>query len=416
MPLGKSSSFPSAGSSCSGETGLLARLLRALRIVAALVLLAASPASAAASPPAGALEYVSEAGYVFGRSTGEDGTVLGFLVSDEGGLAFWSGYQSLGGQAVLGPAISHRFPCGEAVCQAFEQALLRWEPAVAEAQLVDVLSVLHDAGQDPLLASKLRMPPPWDWTERTAGLSQEELEAEHAGLYAASDGLADLAATLGSSLPTVVGRPLAVHSTPAGAVLRGTRGALVDPSTVDARRPAWVLGAGTIARVAGMIPEYALRPAAMPPSAASLPGALAIPKLNLTRALTPLDPEPDGTPPAPERPEEVAWYTDSAKLGEGGNMLLAGHVDWVGAQAVFRNLTLLEPDDEVWVSDVDGVPTQYRVVETGWFTSSSGLLLRYMGNPRGGPPTLTLVTCGGPFDLATRTYAYRFVVRAVPAG
>ncbi|MGI9147469.1 MAG: sortase domain-containing protein [Chloroflexota bacterium] len=64
--------------------------------------------------------------------------------------------------------------------------------------------------------------------------------------------------------------------------------------------------------------------------------------------------------------------------------------------------------------DSEGIALQYCVTETKWYPEGSQVLHQLMVSPGRGPPTLVLVTCGGPFDLASRTYLERLVVRAEP--
>ncbi len=391
---------------------MAARLRRRGAFLVVGAALALSPVAARAA----ALEYpVEPSSYVFGQTLDADGsTVLGYAVTDEGGLAFWSRYVALGGRASLGPALSGRYPCGPGVCQAFERGLLRWGPAAQEAQLVDVLSELHRAGQDARLRQRLGVPAPWDWRARDAGRDPAVSALDHGGLYGATVGLAALADALGAGAEVAIGTPEVVEQVNGAVVLRGTRGALVDPSPDDAGG-AHVLGAGRIAREMGLIPADALAARAMVPSAALPPSRLAIPRLGLDVPLVALDPSPDGSLPAPDEPEQVAWYTDTARLGEGGNLLLAGHVDWIGRQAAFRRLDVLVPGDEVWLSDDAGRQVHYEVAETGSYAVNSPLLQQSMVTSGRGSPTLTLVTCGGVFDVSRQAYMERTLVRGVPS-
>lgn len=359
-----------------------------------LLLLIPARGAAAAS-----LEYVSTDGYVFVRSSTADGLPLGFFVNDADGVGLWSSYQRLGDRGVLGPALGMRYACGPSVCQAFERAVLRWNPSLVEAEPVDVLAEL---GQDSeaLLQHVVHLPRP-----RGASAGEE--------LYDATPGLAATRDALGAARQLVVGLPVVVGQIGLQTVLRGTRGALLDPGQGG---PVSILGGGQIALAAGLIPPAALVPQPVPPSAATEPARLVVQRLELDTPLQSMSPGPDGSLPAPVEPETVAWYTDSARLGEGGTMLLAGHVDWVGRRAAFRELDMLRQGDDVWVSDSAGLTVHYRVTETGWYPEDSPALQHLMVSPGWGPPTLTLVTCGGPFDLASRHYLDRLVVRAERVG
>ena len=354
-------------------------------ICTAALLLAVSPLATA---HAAASEYAIDNGYAFGRSTDADGNLMGFTVTDDGGLGFWSAFQDLGGEAVLGPAISDRFACGDTICQAFERALLRWDPSAATAAPVSVLDEAHASGADEVLSEKLHIPPP-----QTLAVTAVQPVFDQ----------------LGPNAAVWLGTPQAAADAPLGLVVRGSIGAAVLPPGGSA----YVVGAGALAVAAGMVPQSALTLARLPTSSATAPATLWIPRINLNKPLLATDPEADGSLPAPQLPGDVVWYTNSAQLNESGVMVIAGHVDWVGGGAAFFHLSDLQPGDEVWIGDDAGQQTAYQVTSVVLDDGDSQAVRQAITNPGSGPPALTLITCGGPFDVGTRTYLQRLVVTAV---
>jgi len=352
----------------------------------AALLLAVSPLATA---HAAASEYAIDNGYAFGRSTDPDGNLLGFTVTDDGGIGFWSAFQNLGGEAVLGPAISDRFLCGQTICQAFERALLRWDPAAGAATPVSVLDEAHASGADQALEQKLDIPPPQ--------------------AFAMSD-VQPVLDQLGQNAAVWVGTPEAAADTPLGTVVRGSTGAAVLPPG----GAAYVIGAGALAVAAQMVPQSALAMASLPGSSATEPTTLWIPRISLSKPLLAMDPEADGSLPSPQLPGDVVWYTNSAQLNESGIMVIAGHVDWVTGGAAFFHLADLQPGDEVWIGDEAGQQTAYQVTSVSLDDGDSQAVRKAITNPGSGAPALTLITCGGPFDVASRTYLQRLVVTAVP--
>jgi sortase family protein len=352
---------------------------------AAALLLAVSPL---ATVHAAASEYAIDNGYAFGRSTDADGNLDGFTVTDDGGLGFWSAYQQLGGEAVLGPAISARFMCADTVCQAFERALLRWDNSSGSATPLAVLDEVHASGNDAALAQKLHIPSP-------DGSSMGDVQS--------------MLVQLGPNATFWIGTPEAAADTPLGTVVRGTYGAAVLPPG----GAAYIVGAGALAVAAGMVPRTALQTTPLPASAGTPPATLWIPRINLSKSLTATDPEADGYLPAPEGPGNVIWYTNSAQLNESGTMVIAGHVDWVTGGAAFFHLADLEPGDEVSIGDGSGQQATYAVTAVTLDDGDTQAVRQAVTNPGLGAPTLTLITCGGPFDVATRTYLQRLVVTAV---
>lgn len=107
----------------------------------------------------------------------------------------------------------------------------------------------------------------------------------------------------------------------------------------------------------------------------------------------------------------VAWYKETARLGETGNILLAGHLNWWGVpEAVFFDLGTLREGDRVVLRDEEEHAYAYEVE---WVRQESNL----------DPPAeevlgmtdyeaVTLMTCGGQWDSSISEYDERTVARA----
>jgi hypothetical protein len=80
---------------------------------------------------------------------------------------------------------------------------------------------------------------------------------------------------------------------------------------------------------------------------------------------------------------------------------------------VFFRLRELGPGDVVTVLFANGSRSSFEVVARRSYPKSR---LPPELFQRSGRPILALVTCGGAFDQATRSYADNVVVFAVPAG
>src|SRR5207248_3159117 len=106
----------------SGGPPLRARRMQALAFFFALAF-AQLPVAAFAQQPA---DWDVPNGHVFTQTGGSAG--LGYVVSDEGGIAFWSAFQRLGGVPALGYPVSQRFEHGGFVTQAMQKAVLQWRP------------------------------------------------------------------------------------------------------------------------------------------------------------------------------------------------------------------------------------------------------------------------------------------------
>lgn len=115
----------------------------------------------------------------------------------------------------------------------------------------------------------------------------------------------------------------------------------------------------------------------------------------------------------PSNVDEVAWYRHGPGPGGPGSAVLAAHVDLAGqGPGVFFRLPDLAPGDIVEVEMADGAVAAF-VVEARTVYPKDELPVEAIFS-RDGPPTLTLVTCGGGFDRSSRSYDSNVVVYATP--
>jgi hypothetical protein len=122
----------------------------------------------------------------------------------------------------------------------------------------------------------------------------------------------------------------------------------------------------------------------------------------------------DGVMQDPSGPWVVAWYDALGKVGEGGNVVMAGHVDyWDTGPAIFQGVPSLAPGDVISVIGEDGEEYDYQVEWAQLFDVATQLTPEVIQKDivgDTGKESLTLITCGGEFD--GQEYLQRFVVRA----
>lgn len=115
----------------------------------------------------------------------------------------------------------------------------------------------------------------------------------------------------------------------------------------------------------------------------------------------------------PPGPWVVAWYRQTATLGEQGNVVLSGHVDyWDVGPSVFFNLRDLVAGDIIRLTGENDTRYDYTVEWSEVFdidTLTGGKLQEVVGITE--QPAVTLITCGGEFDYANGEYLSRMVVR-----
>jgi hypothetical protein len=191
---------------------------------------------------------------------------------------------------------------------------------------------------------------------------------------------------------------------------------------VRARRAA--LGAllvGVTLAVSGCATESAAAPAptfasldapATPAPAGEQPAVLApsrpvrvqIPSIGVDSELVDLGLQDDGTLEVPSTP------------GERGPAVIAGHVDWAGSPGVFADLRDVAVGDQISVLREDGSTAVFRVGEVGRYPKDAFPTAAVYGDLD--HAALRVITCGGDFDRAARSYVDNTVVFAdlVPTG
>jgi hypothetical protein len=124
----------------------------------------------------------------------------------------------------------------------------------------------------------------------------------------------------------------------------------------------------------------------------------------------------DGAMQDPSGPWVVAWYNELGKIGEGGNIVMAGHVDYyTTGPAIFWEVPHLPAGEVIRLVGEDGNAYEYAVEWTQMYDVATELTPEVIQNDivgDTGQESLTLITCGGEFNPATAEYLQRWVVRA----
>jgi sortase (surface protein transpeptidase) len=124
----------------------------------------------------------------------------------------------------------------------------------------------------------------------------------------------------------------------------------------------------------------------------------------------------DGVMVDPSGPWVVIWYENLGKVGDGGNVVMAGHVDyWSVGPAIFWNIRDLLPGDFLRLLGENGEMFEYAIEWTYLYDVATELTPEVIQNEivgDTGRESLTLITCGGEFVPETAEYLQRYVVRA----
>ena len=145
------------------------------------------------------------------------------------------------------------------------------------------------------------------------------------------------------------------------------------------------------------------------PSSRHVPAQLMIPKIGVAAPVEQVGVDRKNNMDVPSKPTDVAWYKPGPAPGEAGDAVIDGHLDWTTGRAVFWDLHLLQPGDEIGVVARDGARLRFQVTGARSYA--------YTAHPAGlfartGQPQLSLITCSGSWDRGKQTYLQRLVVNA----
>jgi hypothetical protein len=152
-------------------------------------------------------------------------------------------------------------------------------------------------------------------------------------------------------------------------------------------------------------------------AAVAEPVSVSIPAIGVTSDLMRLGLNDDGTVQVPplEREDRAGWYERGPAPGAIGPAVLLGHVDSAEfGPGVFFELGALEPGDAVEVARADGTVAQFTVDRVETHPKDDFPTVDVYGNTD--DAQLRLITCGGDFDSAARSYEDNVIVWATLSG
>lgn len=392
-------------------------LMTALALTLQLVTI--NPAPVLAHVP----DYPVPNGHFFTQAGGVGGeSLVGFSISNEGGIPFWEEYKRLGGIRSLGYPASKRFVWSDSMAQVVQRGILVWHPERNRADLANVLDQLSSAGYDDWLREAKGIPAPFDAHEED-GLEFDAVKARRMGFLDANPAVKQrfLAERNWQDL---YGLPVSFDETEQAWVLRTQRVAMQQwkMDVPGARKGTITLvSGGDLVREAGLLEAAVMAPEI--PTVYRVPNPerpkrMIVPKLRMDAPIATftLDQlEKDGALPSPKRGEDVAWYDYSGRAGEANNAVFAGHVDWQGRAAVFARIKELVNGDQIILVGDGGTRFTYEVmgcddVECHLPMSSRPDVDEFVGFSAFSH--LTMITCEGQWDRIKRDYSHRRIARA----
>lgn len=143
------------------------------------------------------------------------------------------------------------------------------------------------------------------------------------------------------------------------------------------------------------------------------PRYIQIPKIGIKARIRSQGLLPDDTLKAPNNVHDAGWYEESSKPGEGGAVLIDGHVSGMTKSGIFANLKKLANGDEISVTRGDSQVFTYRVVMLETLSSGDVNMNKMLLSAEQGKQGLNIITCAGKYDPKTKTYDQRHIVYAV---
>ncbi|MGW6058415.1 class F sortase [Streptomyces sp. NPDC055189] len=144
--------------------------------------------------------------------------------------------------------------------------------------------------------------------------------------------------------------------------------------------------------------------------ARSAPQRVSIPSLGVSSELETLGQNKDGAMTTPENPDLAGWYEPGPAPGSRGPAVIAGHVTWNGADAVFKGLKTMKAGDTIVVDREDGKTATFTVDRVEEYPKKKFPTLEvYKNIDHAG---LRLITCGGEFDADRHYYSSNVTVFA----
>jgi sortase family protein len=141
------------------------------------------------------------------------------------------------------------------------------------------------------------------------------------------------------------------------------------------------------------------------------PVRIRIPALHVDSKMINLGLRSDGSVAVPPRTDIAGWYDGGPRPGQPGPAVILGHVDSKEGPGIFIDLHAVKAGTEIQVDRADGSSVVFAVTKVRKVSKS-----RFPTDLVYAPtldPTLRLVTCGGSFDPAKRSYRDNVIAFAV---
>ena len=211
-------------------------------------------------------------GHFYTQANGQGGQGgSGYSVMDDDLAQFWSEFQRLGGVPVLGYPISQRYSLPDGLTyQAFQKAILQWDPAAHTSHFANIFDQLTAVNRDSWLSAFKQTPPSKDWSS-DQGQPWDKVVASHMALLDQNPAIRAAYQTDPGALDHY-GLPMGYADLGNVAVLRCQRAVFQQwkvATQFATTNQVLVANGGDNAKDAGLVPSTAAVPLPAPPPALS---------------------------------------------------------------------------------------------------------------------------------------------------
>jgi sortase (surface protein transpeptidase) len=140
-----------------------------------------------------------------------------------------------------------------------------------------------------------------------------------------------------------------------------------------------------------------------------VPARVIVPSIEVDARIVGVGLQDDGEMETPDF-GLAGWYRLGPRPGDPGPAVIVAHVDSVRGPDVFNRLGELAAGDEIVVEDAIGTRARFVVRDSETIPKSELPVERIWSE--GDDPVLRLITCGGEFDRAIRSYESNVIVYA----
>lgn len=147
-----------------------------------------------------------------------------------------------------------------------------------------------------------------------------------------------------------------------------------------------------------------------PPRDGARPVGLWIPRIEVAAPMRGLGLNDDESLEVPSEWDMTGWYVGGPRPGELGPAIVSGHIDSRSGPAVFHELDEMGRGDLAHVVYEDGSVITFVALESERAPKDAFPTARVYGDTE--RPELRLITCGGSFNRAVRSYEDNVIVYA----